>query len=130
MASRAAAERMHLFGIRHHGPGSARSLRAALDALDRARLPWRPVFSSPSLSGLWAAVSAGLAYTVRSELGAPSGIFPLPDDAMPPLPSLGLWVYGGSGAEPVEALRKALVESLRPAVAALSSPRRRRKRGV
>ena len=36
MASRAAAERMHLFGIRHHGPGSARSLRAALDALDPA----------------------------------------------------------------------------------------------
>ena len=104
--------------------------RAALDALDRARLPWRPVFSSPSLSGLWAAVSAGLAYTVRSELGAPSGIFPLPDDAMPPLPSLGLWVYGGSGAEPVEALRKALVETLRLAVDALSSPPRRRRRGV
>src|SRR5215472_18551836 len=34
MISRAAADRIHLFGIRHHGPGSARSLRAALDALD------------------------------------------------------------------------------------------------
>src|SRR5213593_2498133 len=29
-----AAERLGLFGIRHHGPGSARSLLAALDALD------------------------------------------------------------------------------------------------
>jgi len=104
--------------------------RAALDALDRARLPWRPVFSSPSLSGLWAAVAAGLAFTVRSELGTPSGIIPLPPDAMPPLPSLGLWVYGAPGADPVEALRKALVETLRPAVSALATPPRRRKRGV
>src|SRR5499427_4871176 len=36
MVSRAAADRIHLFGIRHHGPGSARSLLAALDALDPA----------------------------------------------------------------------------------------------
>ena len=28
--------RAHLFGIRHHGPGSAASLVAALDALDPA----------------------------------------------------------------------------------------------
>src|SRR5215813_483039 len=35
MVSRAAADRIHLFGIRHHGPGSARSLIAALDSLDR-----------------------------------------------------------------------------------------------
>jgi len=36
MVSRAAADRIHLFGIRHHGPGSARSLVAALDTLDPA----------------------------------------------------------------------------------------------
>ena len=30
------ADRVHLFGIRHHGPGSARSLERALDALDPA----------------------------------------------------------------------------------------------
>src|SRR5512138_3518174 len=28
-----ARKRVHIFGIRHHGPGSARSLKAALDAL-------------------------------------------------------------------------------------------------
>src|SRR5262249_36945268 len=32
----AAAERLNLFGIRHHGPGSARSLLTALTALDPA----------------------------------------------------------------------------------------------
>ncbi|MFM9937477.1 MAG: DUF5682 family protein, partial [Novosphingobium sp.] len=39
MARDAAAKhdaRLHLFGIRHHGPGSARSLLAALDAADPA----------------------------------------------------------------------------------------------
>src|SRR5690242_12714326 len=37
MAGRAAAAaRLHLFGVRHHGPGSAHSLLAALDALDPA----------------------------------------------------------------------------------------------
>ena len=30
------ASRVHLFGIRHHGPGSAHSLERALDALDPA----------------------------------------------------------------------------------------------
>ena len=30
-------DRLHLFGIRHHGPGSAASLVAALDALRRPR---------------------------------------------------------------------------------------------
>src|SRR6516165_9808699 len=36
MAADAAAERLHIFGIRHHGPGSGRSLLAALTALDPA----------------------------------------------------------------------------------------------
>jgi hypothetical protein len=33
-----AVDRLHLFGIRHHGPGSAASLVAALDALSPARV--------------------------------------------------------------------------------------------
>src|SRR5262245_49676623 len=36
MAVDAAAERLHIFGIRHHGPGSARSLLAALNVLNPA----------------------------------------------------------------------------------------------
>src|SRR5215472_16516857 len=32
----AQSDRLHLFGIRHHGPGSARALLAALDATDPA----------------------------------------------------------------------------------------------
>ncbi|MCQ8130132.1 DUF5682 family protein, partial [Methylomonas rivi] len=33
-----AEDRLHLFGIRHHGPGSARSLEAALNALRPAKI--------------------------------------------------------------------------------------------
>ena len=36
MAADGAAARLHIFGIRHHGPGSARSLLAALEGLDPA----------------------------------------------------------------------------------------------
>ncbi len=43
--------------------------RLALEALDRAGIPWRVAFTSPSLSGLWAAAAAGLGVTVRTELG-------------------------------------------------------------
>src|SRR5579862_6535544 len=41
----------------------------AIDALDAAGLPWRVAFTSPSLHGLWAAVEAGLAVTVRTQMG-------------------------------------------------------------
>jgi DNA-binding transcriptional LysR family regulator len=45
---------------------------AALENLgDR---PWRRTFTSPSLSGTWAAVEAGLGVTVRTPLGVPKSL--------------------------------------------------------
>ncbi len=38
-------------------------------ALEKARIPWRLAFTSPSLSGVWAAVAAGLGVTVRTRAG-------------------------------------------------------------
>jgi len=46
----------------------------ATEALEAAGIPWRVVFTSPSLSGLWAAVEAGLGVTVRTSVGLPGGI--------------------------------------------------------
>lgn len=66
--------------------------RMALEALDRAGLPWRVSFSSPSLSGLWAAVSAGLGVTVRTELATPSRVVPLQSPRLPSLPPLAFGV--------------------------------------
>lgn len=65
--------------------------RAALDALDARRIPWRVSFGSPSLSGLWAAVTAGLGVTVRTAHGLPGSLAPLGAAAgLPALPSLRL----------------------------------------
>ncbi len=50
---------------------------AATAALDRAGIPWRIVFSSPALSGLLAAVAAGLGVTPRTPLGLPAEVPPL-----------------------------------------------------
>jgi DNA-binding transcriptional LysR family regulator len=44
---------------------------AALAALDAAGTAWRVVFTSPSLTGLWAAIDAGLGVTVRTAASRP-----------------------------------------------------------
>jgi DNA-binding transcriptional LysR family regulator len=46
----------------------------ALACLDRAGIPWRVVFVSHSLSGIWAAVQAGLGITVRTRVGMPGNL--------------------------------------------------------
>ena len=45
-----------------------------LEALERAGRPWRVAMTSPSLTGLWAAVSAGLGLTTRADLGLPADV--------------------------------------------------------
>lgn len=62
---------------------------AAIAALDGAGIPWRVVLASPSVSGVWAAVAAGLGVTVRTVLGAPATLAALaPGGGSPGLPSL------------------------------------------
>jgi DNA-binding transcriptional LysR family regulator len=41
--------------------------QAAIDALNRARRPWRIVLTSASVAGVWAAAEAGLGVTVRTD---------------------------------------------------------------
>ncbi|MBR8459070.1 LysR family transcriptional regulator [Burkholderia dolosa] len=69
-----------------------RFFSAATDALDRAGVPWRVAFTTPSLAGLWAAAAAGLGLTVRSHYGLPASVRAL-DAAtcgLPELPSVPL----------------------------------------
>ncbi|KWE30446.1 LysR family transcriptional regulator [Burkholderia cepacia] len=65
---------------------------AATDALDRAGVPWRIAFTTPSLAGLWAAAAAGLGLTVRSHYGLPASVRVLDAASLglPALPSLPL----------------------------------------
>ena len=68
--------------------------KAATDALDRAGMPWRVVYTSASLAGIWAAVAAGLGVTVRTNLGLPGDVRVL--DGLPALPGIRLALYSSA----------------------------------
>jgi len=92
---------------------------AAAAALDRAGIKWRVAFTSPSLSGLWAAAAAGLGVTVRTSYGLPSTVRALDagEGELPALPSIPLALHreSGSASPPVERLAALVMASVRAA---------------
>lgn len=95
----------------------------ATDALDRAGIAWTSAFISPSLAGLWAAVSAGLGLMVRTPLGLPAGLRVMApgEQGLPSLPPLSLSLYHAQGRPgPVAAALADIVRRcVRDSVAAL-----------
>ncbi|MDR5856907.1 LysR substrate-binding domain-containing protein [Caballeronia sp. LZ062] len=90
---------------------------AATAALDRAGIKWRVAFTSPSLSGLWAAAAAGLGVTVRTCYGLPATVRAL-DEAehgLPTLPAITLALHRapGSASPPIDRLASLVVDSVR-----------------
>jgi len=85
---------------------------AAIKALDEAGIPWRVAFTSSSLSGIWAAVSAGLGVTVRTSVGLPKQLLML--KGLPKLPRIGLVLYRADSrtAPHVKQLETILLEHL------------------
>ncbi|BCQ24945.1 LysR family transcriptional regulator [Caballeronia sp. NK8] len=92
---------------------------AAAAALDRADIKWRVAFTSPSLSGLWAAAAAGLGVTVRTSYGLPSTVRALDagEGGLPALPSIPLALHraSASASPPVERLAALVMASVRQA---------------
>ncbi|MBW8065804.1 MAG: LysR family transcriptional regulator [Ferrovum sp.] len=90
---------------------------AATEALDRAAIPWRLAFTSPSLSGIWAAASAGLGITVRTQVGLPNQLLLL--NGLPELPKISLVLHQAESkpAQPVRRLAEILLASLNDLVA-------------
>ncbi len=80
---------------------------AALAALDRAGIPWRLAFVSPSMAGIWAAVAAGLGIAVRTDIGLPAPLRALDPMVvgLPELPVLGLRLYRAA-ASPAPAVAR------------------------
>lgn len=78
----------------------------ALEALSRAGIAYRVAFTSPSVSGLWAAVQAGVGLTVRMPLGLPEGVVPCAAAGLPALPEVRLSLHrrSESGPPAVQAL--------------------------
>ena len=75
-----------------------------LEALERAGRPWRVAMTSPSLTGLWAAVSAGLGLTTRAELGLPADVQTL-DLGLPPLGNIPITLHRRRGLRAPNAMR-------------------------
>ena len=96
---------------------------AATEALDRANIRWRVAFTSPSLSGLWAAAAAGLGLTVRTRYGLPASVsaFEGRDLGLPALPSLPLSLVRATATPtpPVQQLASLILESVRAGSASL-----------
>lgn len=92
---------------------------AAIDALDRAGIAWRVAFTSHSLSGVWAAVAAGLGVTVRTEAGMPAGVRPLAPSVLPPLPVIGLSLLQSEAelTPTMQRLREIVLLALEPVTA-------------
>jgi len=87
---------------------------AATAALDRAGIPWRIAFSSPSLGGVWAAVAAGLGVTVRAGIGLPPSLRVLESPSLPSLPSVGLRLHRRSAQldAPAQRLQEIVLQAM------------------
>jgi DNA-binding transcriptional LysR family regulator len=101
---------------------------AGIAALDKAGIPWRLAFSSPSLAGLWAAAAAGLGVTTRSAAAMPATLAALDGRAvgLPPLPTITLALHTAE-ADPPPAVAR-LAQILREMVAEHPSVPARSKR--
>jgi DNA-binding transcriptional LysR family regulator len=85
-----------------------------IEALEKAKRPWRLAFTSPSLSGLWAAAAAGLGVTIRTALGLPASLAILDKSSgLPKLPHTELSLYAKANPSPAAArLREILLGEL------------------
>ena len=97
---------------------------AAVEALDKAGVPWRLVFTSPSLSGMWAAAEGGLGITARTTVGMPKSLATLDPAAvgLPELPTAPLTLVR-SEVEPaasVALLTDILLEAIEDEVGSLT----------
>lgn len=94
---------------------------AGIAALDEANIPWRLVFTTPSLSGLWAAAEAGLGITLRTTIAMPGTLTALDPLAtgLPSLPSAPLSLHRAhAGPQPaVKKLTDIVIDAIRDEIA-------------
>lgn len=82
----------------------------ATQALDKAGIPWRIVFTSHSLSGIWAAVQAGLGITLRTRAGMPEKLVTTESDRLPQPGYLGIALArSDQGNDPARMLLEHLI---------------------
>ena len=75
-----------------------------LEALESAGRSWRVAMTSPSLTGVWAAVSAGLGLTTRAELGLPADVQTI-ELGLPSLGNIPITLHRRRGLRAPNAMR-------------------------
>ena len=75
-----------------------------LEALESVGRAWRVAMTSPSLTGVWAAVSAGLGLTTRAELALPTDVRIVELD-LPPLGNIPITLHRRRGLRAPNAMR-------------------------
>lgn len=102
--------------------------QAALNALDSAGLSWRMALTTPSLSGVWAAVRAGQGLTVRIAHRLPDGIADVTGCFdLPSLPAMEIRMMRAQELSPAgdaiaSMMRQVLEETLRAEGICLENP--------
>ncbi len=94
-----------------------------LDALESVGRSWRVAMTSPSLTGVWAAVSAGLGLTSRAELGLPTDV-QIIELGLPPLGNIPITLHRRRGLRAPNAVRFAEITEELVATYLRSRPRR------
>jgi DNA-binding transcriptional LysR family regulator len=87
----------------------------AIECLDRANIAWQVVFVSQSLSGIWAALQAGLGITVRTRIGMP-GTLRVAGSILPSPGNLGITLEQGVGNEATHGARAMLGQLMEEAL--------------
>ncbi len=90
----------------------------ATACLDRVGIPWRVVFVSHSLSGIWAAVQAGLGITLRTRIGMPGSLQSV-GAMLPSAGNLGITLEERQGSETVNGARRMLAKLMEEALSPL-----------
>ena len=94
-----------------------------LDALESVGRSWRVAMTSPSLTGVWAAVSAGLGLTSRAELGLPTDV-QIIELGLPPLGNIPITLHRRRGLRAPNAVRFAEITEELVGTYLRSRPRR------
>ena len=97
-------------------PAPSITRRAAQEALDRAKIPWRIVCTCGSLSGLTAAARAGMGVLVQPRSMIPSGLREIAADRLPQLEDVEFMLIPRRGADAAltEALSDLIVARILP----------------
>lgn len=87
----------------------------AIDALERARLRWRMVYTSPSYAGIIASVRANMGVTALPITMIPNPLQPCSSPSLPSLPDIHVSLLKNNSSPAIDTLAQFILEKLKSA---------------